>query len=188
MPGEGPARVVTGLQALVEGGERFGTIYADPPWAYANRATRGAADGHYRTLGVEELAALPVALLAAPDAHLHLWATSSFLFEAQEIVRAWGFTYKSMFVWNKTQLGLGNYWRVSHEVLQTGARGSCPFRDRSLRSWGEFRRGRHSAKPEEVRLMIERASPGPRLELFGRRAVPGWTVMGDQVERDLFSA
>jgi hypothetical protein len=59
---------------------------------------------------------------------------------------------------------------------------------RSRRSWQEFERGRHSAKPEEVRGFIERASPGPYLELFGRRPVEGWAVFGNQVERAALQA
>lgn len=101
-------------------------------------------------------------------------------------LRAWGFEFKSQFVWGKPQLGLGNYWRIAHELLLLGRRGSPEWRARDLRSWGEFPRRGHSAKPEEVRTMIERACEGPYLELFGRRAAPGWTVWGNQVSRDLF--
>ena len=88
----------------------------------------------------------------------------------------------SSFVWVKRQLGLGNYWRISHEFLLLGVRGRLPFRDGSLKSWMEADRTRHSAKPDEIRQMIEQASPGPFLELFGRRTVPGWTVFGNQVK------
>jgi N6-adenosine-specific RNA methylase IME4 len=59
------------------------------------------------------------------------------------------------------------------------------FRDKNLRSWAEYERGAHSEKPEEVRRSIERASPGPYLELFGRRPVEGWAVWGDQVAASL---
>lgn len=167
----------------------FGTILADPPWQYANGGTRGAAVSHYATMSAADLEDLPVRDLAAEDAHLHLWTTTSFLPEAMRLIAAWGFDYRSMYVWAKPgRFGMGNYWRVSHELLLFGKRGSAPFRCRSLRSWGEHRRGRHSAKPEAIRDLVERASPGPYLELFGRRAVHGWTVWGNQVERDLFTA
>jgi N6-adenosine-specific RNA methylase IME4 len=91
-------------------------------------------------------------------------------------------------VWLKPNIGLGNYWRNSHEVLLTAVRGDAKrFNDRTMSSRLVCKRGRHSEKPEHVRTMIERASPGPFLELFGRRAAPGWTVFGDQIERDLFT-
>ena len=91
-------------------------------------------------------------------------------------------------MWAKSQLGLGNYWRVSTEFLLPGLRGSLPFLDNSQRNWKELSRTGHSVKPEEIREIIEKVSPGPRLELFGRRSVPGWTVWGNQVRRKEFCA
>lgn len=176
------------LVALSAAGERFGTIYADPPWRYGNQGTRGANGGHYVDMSVDEIAALPIAMLADNAAHLHLWTTNAFLFDAKRIIEAWGFEYKSCYVWVKPQIGMGNYWRVSHEFLLFGVRGSCSFRDRSLKSWGCFERREHSEKPEEIRKLIERGSPGPYLELFGRRRVDGWTVWGNDIKRDLFYA
>lgn len=173
--------------ALLPSGH-YGTIYADPPWLYGNQGTRAATGNHYGGLTIEELCALPVAERAAPNAHLHLWTTNAFLFDARTVMEAWGFTYKSCFVWVKPQMGIGNYWRVSHEFMLFGLRGDAPFRDRSLMSWAELDRGKHSAKPEPVRAMIERASPGPYLEVFGRRAVPHWDVWGNEVSRDLLTA
>lgn len=174
------------LEWLAGTSRRFGTVYADPPWQYENQATRASTDNHYRTLSVAEIAALPVAGLVAENAHLHLWTTNAFLFDARQILESWGFTYKSVFVWCKPQMGIGNYWRVSHEFLLLGVRGRCPFRDHGLMSWAELDRGQHSAKPEQVRSMVEKAGHGPYLELFGRLVVDGWTVWGDQIERDLF--
>lgn len=175
------------LSALVAAGFRYGTVYADPPWQYGNQGTRAATGRHYGGMTVDEIAALPIADLVATDAHLHLWTTNGFLFDCKRIIEAWGFQYKSCFVWVKPSMGIGNYWRVSHEFMLFGVRGTAPFRDRSLMSWAELPRGDHSAKPEKIRKMIERASPGPRLELFGRHShAPGWTIWGDGIERNLF--
>ena len=176
------------LAALTSRGMKFGTVMADPPWIYGNQSTRGATSDHYVGMSVDEIAALPVAELAADAAHLHLWTTNAFLFESKRIMEAWGFEYRSCFVWVKPQIGMGNYWRVSHEFMLFGIRGSCPFADRSLRSWGEFSRGKHSAKPDQIRALVEKASPGPRLELFGRRPAPGWVVWGNEIERTVFDA
>jgi len=169
-------------------GLKFGTILADPPWLYGNQSTRGATSDHYGGMTVEEIAALPVAELATDRAHLHFWTTNAFLFESKRIMEAWGFEYRSCFVWVKPNIGMGNYWRVSHEFLLLGIRGSCPFADHSLRSWAEFPRSKHSAKPDQIRSLIEKASPGPRLELFGRRPAPGWVVWGNEIERTVFDA
>jgi N6-adenosine-specific RNA methylase IME4 len=137
-------------------------------------------------MSVDEISQLPVSLVAERNAHLHLWTTNSFLFEARRVIDAWGFTYKSCFVWVKDQMGLGNYWRVSHEFLLLGVRGRVRFADLSLRSWLQATRTSHSTKPDKVRELIERASPPPRLELFGRRTCPGWTVHGNDVQPRLF--
>jgi N6-adenosine-specific RNA methylase IME4 len=83
---------------------------------------------------------------------------------------------------------MGNYWRVSHELLLLGVRGKLRFAVKDARSWQTWRRTRHSRKPPAMRELIERVSLGPYLELFGREEVPHsqWTVFGDQVERRLF--
>lgn len=175
--------VVDDLAVLIASGQRFATIYADPPWSYGNKASRGAADNHYATMSLGEIGALPIGEVAAPDAHLHLWATNAFLREAIEVMEAWGFAFKSCFVWVKPQLGMGNYWRVSHEFLLFGLRGKLTFNDRSVRSWIEFPRTVHSRKPAVIRTLVEQVSPGPYLELFGRDrlATRDWTVFGDQL-------
>jgi ParB/RepB/Spo0J family partition protein len=180
-----PAAAAT-LEELIAAGQKFATIYADPPWQYGNQATRASTDNHYPTMTPEAIAALPVAQLAADDAHLHLWTTNAFLFECKEIMEAWGFEYKSCLVWIKPQMGIGNYWRVSHEFLLLGVRGRCPFLARDAMSWVEAKRTGHSTKPEVIRKIVERVSPGPRLEMFGRRLSDGWTVWGNQISRTMF--
>lgn len=174
---------VSDLEAV---GRKFGCIYADPPWVYGNQGTRAATGNHYGGMSVDEICELPVASLAADVAHLHLWTTNGFLPDAFRVMAAWGFEYKSCFVWVKPQMGIGNYWRVSHEFMLLGTRGSCPFADKSLKSWAALDRRKHSAKPDEIRRMIEKASPGPRLELFARRLSPGWVSWGNEIERTMF--
>jgi hypothetical protein len=110
---------------------------------------------------LEEIESLPVAQLAAEDAHLHLWTTHSFLFEAQRVMRAWGFEYKSIFVWTKPSPGTGYYWRSAAEFLLLGVRGQCPFLDHSIITWICVGRGQHSEKPERIRTLIEAVSPHP---------------------------
>lgn len=166
-------------------GKQFGCIYADPPWRYDNQGTRASTDNHYDTMSVDEICAMPIEELAADKAHLHLWTTNAFLFECPKILEAWGFEYRSTFVWVKPQMGIGNYWRCSHEIMITARRGGQTGISKSEMSWVECKRGRHSSKPQQVRESIERLSPGPYLELFGRRAVPNWAVFGNQVIEEL---
>jgi N6-adenosine-specific RNA methylase IME4 len=171
---------VTDLGALVQTGQRFGCIYADPPWAYSNQSTRGSTRQHYATMTVEAICALPIRNLAADQCHLHLWATNGFLFECPRIFEAWGFTFKSSFVWTKSEMGIGNYWRNSHEFLLLGVKGGLTARHKGLKSWLQTRREGHSAKPEQVRDLVAALSPGPYLELFGRGYAAGWTVFGNE--------
>lgn len=83
-------------------------------------------------------------------------------------------------------VGAGNYWRNCCEYLLLGVRGTLGFQDHSVRNLYHGKRGKHSRKPDQVRVLIEKVSPAPRLELFGRDVVPGWTVWGNQIEATLF--
>ena len=177
---------VSDLERFAETGVKCGTIYADPPWQYGNQGTRGANTDHYAGMTVQEIADLPVSKFVADDAHLHLWTTNAFLFDARSIIEAWGFEYKSCFVWVKPQMGMGNYWRVSHEFMLLGVCGNAEFGNHDSMSWAEYPRRKHSAKPEEIRTLIERVSPGPRIELFGRRLTSGWYTWGNAIERAVF--
>ncbi len=178
--------VTQDLHTLLDAGQRFGCIYADPPWLYDNQGTRSATSKKYEGLTVKELCDLPIRQLASDAAHLHLWTTNGFIFDVPKIFEAWGFEFRSSFVWVKSKIGIGNYWRNAHEFLLTGIRGDAKhFNDHNLISWIEVDRGKHSGKPEHVRPMLERASPGPYLELFGRLPANGWTVWGNEIERNL---
>jgi N6-adenosine-specific RNA methylase IME4 len=179
---------VASLHELVDRGRRFPTIYADPPWPYQNQASRAAVVNHYPTMSVSDICAEPVSQLAEQNAHLHLWTTNAFLQDAFHVIDAWGFKFKSCLIWVKNEIGLGNYWRVSHEFLLLGVRGKLTFRDRTLTSWIQASRTIHSRKPATVRLLVERASPPPYLELYGREELPNsaWTVYGNQVKRSYF--
>jgi N6-adenosine-specific RNA methylase IME4 len=178
---------VADLRRLIADGRKFGTIYADPPWRYDNQGTRAATDNHYVTMTIEDLAALPIADLAAEKSHLHLWTTDSFLEPAIALLKGWGYERRQTFIWCKPQLGIGNYWRSNHEYMLLGIRGGLTFADDTATlSYIELDRTKHSAKPLEVRRLVEKVSPGPRLELFGRECVDGWVVWGNQIDRGLF--
>ncbi len=169
------------LDAVASGEQRpFGCIYADPPWKYGNSATRGNAHQHYPLMPTDDIVALPVGQLAAPRSHLWLWTTTTFRQDAVRVLEAWGFEYKSEVIWNKGTMGTGNYTRVQHEILLLGSRRTLTTLTGSLRSVVSIKRGKHSAKPEAFRSLIEKNSPAPRLELFARKRSPGWTLFGNQ--------
>jgi N6-adenosine-specific RNA methylase IME4 len=176
----------TASQAL--GDKLYGVIYADPPWsfkAYSDLSgLDSAADQHYPCLETAEIAALPVP--AADDAVLFLWSTVPHLPEALEVLRAWGFTYKSAMFWNKPREALGSWTRNSVEILLIAARGTipAPAPGEGPPQLIEAPRGRHSEKPEVFAEHIERLFPNvPKLEMFARKARPGWDVWGNEAPR-----
>ena len=171
-------RIVGGrIDDLIEfaaAGKRMGCIVVDPPWPILGSTLP------YEAVEMGKLRDLPIPELAAERCHVHLWTLpNSCHRSAYELVEHWGFRVVSEFVWCKPQAGRGNYWRMAHEILLTAPRSEDDrFDDRSFRSWIEAPRGRHSEKPDVVREMLECASPGPRLELFARKHVPGWFTWG----------
>lgn len=173
---------IAAKQELPEG--KFRVLYADPPWKYNDELIEGygAAEHHYPTMTVDELCALPIADLAPSDAVLFLWATSPLLDDAFAIVSAWGFEYKTSFVWDKVKHNYGHYNSVRHELLLVSTRGSCtPDSDTLRDSVVECPRGEHSEKPDVFYEIIEEMyQRGPRLELFARRARKGWKRWGNQ--------
>lgn len=166
------------LPPLPEG--TFRVIVADPPWQYGNKATRGAAEDHYSTMTIEELCALPVEAGAADNAHLYLWVTNGFIREGFDVLAAWGFTYKTCLTWVKPQMGMGNYFRSSTEHVLFGVRGKLAIQNRGLTNWFNAPRGKHSAKPGSFYDLVEKASPGPYLEMFARVRRLNWDAWGNE--------
>jgi N6-adenosine-specific RNA methylase IME4 len=180
---------------------KFGVILADPPWPFATRSHKGcdrSPDKHYSTMPLTEIMGLPVASLAAKDCALFLWITRSLIFEAGAIVKAWGFTGKSIaFVWVKPRrdrqadllnpeydfpYGLGYGTRANAEVCLLATRGRPKRIDADVGDVIEAPRERHSRKPIETYERIGRLYPGPYVELFARPAFrSGWTVWGNEV-------
>jgi N6-adenosine-specific RNA methylase IME4 len=190
----------------------FSTIVADPPWKVAAGRSIGdyvkAADGSqpfgvrdskarplaYPSMSVAEIAALPVQIIAAPDAHLYLWTVNRYLEEAFEVMRCWGFAYSTTLVWAKRPMGggLGGCYGLATEYVLFGRRGKLPAASRIGRNWFDWKRPydergkpKHSAKPPEFFRMVEQVSPAPRVELFARAQRPGWAVWGNEVESNV---
>jgi len=173
----------------------FSTILIDPPWRFQNRTGKVAPEHRrlhrYRTMSFEEIAQLPVGELAAPKSHLYLWTPNALLPEAIDIMKRWGFRYKTNIIWYKVRKdggpdgrGVGFYYRNVTEMVLFGVKGNlrtlAPAR--SQVNILISRKQEHSRKPIQLYNTIERCSPGPYLELFAREKVPGWTQWGDELE------
>lgn len=179
----------------------FATIYADPPWRFQNRTGKMAPEHQrllrYPTLTIEEIAELPVNRLAAATAHLYLWVPNALIAEGLDVMRRWGFTYKTNLVWYKIRKdggpdgrGVGFYFRNVTELILFGIRGNMRTLGPGRRQVNlvATRKREHSRKPDEVYDMIESCSPGPHLELFARHARPGWVQWGNEDVEDLSGA
>jgi len=164
---------------------RWQIIYADPPWEYQSGLDiHGAALRHYNTMTIDELCELPIKDIADENAVLFLWSTSPKLPEAMRIIPAWGFEYKTSFVWDKVKHVMGNYNSVRHEFLLIGVRGSYPKQSNTLLDSVVTieRTEEHSEKPERFRKIIDEMYPsGKRIELFSRKQVEGWDMWGAEV-------
>lgn len=180
------------LLALGQG--RFATVLADPPWRFQNRTGKMAPEhrrlSRYGTMSLEDIMALPVSQVMRPRAHLYLWVPNALILEGMEVMRRWGFTYKTNIVWYKTRKdggpdgrGVGFYFRNVTEIILFGIRGGNNRTLTAGRTQTNIivsRKREHSRKPEEQYRIIERCSPGPYLEMFARHEREGWTQWGKE--------
>ncbi len=169
--------------------KKFGVIYADPEWRFDVWSEAGldrAADNHYPTSDLSDICARDVQSIAAEDCVLFLWGTVPCREHAMATVRAWGFRYKSEFVWRKDRAGTGYWNRNEHEYLIVATRGSPPAPAPGTQ-WGsvvDAAVGRHSAKPEKFAELIEAYFPSlPKIELNRRGPPrPGWDAWGNEAD------
>ena len=166
---------------------KYRVIYADPPWQYGDERSGGSYGGavdHYPTMSMQELYDLPVHSIVEEDAVLFIWATAPLLEEALNLVRSWGFRYKTQFVWDKVKHNMGHYNSVRHELLLIATKGSCtPDNVKLFDSVQTIERTeKHSEKPEEFRSIIETLyTYGNKIELFARKKIDGWEVFGNEL-------
>ena len=133
---------------------------------------------------------LPVAQMAQARGHLYLWVPNALIVEGLEVMRRWGFTYKTNLVWYKVRKdggpdgrGVGFYFRNVTELVLFGIRGPLRTKEAGRRQTNVIvsRKREHSRKPDELYEIIERCSPGPYLELFARHEHEGWCQWGDEI-------
>lgn len=162
----------------------FDVILADPPWQY-DVTKRGTPEDHYEVMSSDEIKSMKIP--AADDAILFMWATAPQSETAHEVMKAWGFKYKTRAIWIKDKIGLGHYFRGQHEELWVGVKGNIGTPDESNRPASVFyaKRTEHSKKPDVVHSMIEQMYPRRKyLEMFARSILPerkNWTFWGDEL-------
>ena len=171
--------------------KKYKAILIDPPWSYRDKANAGnrGACYKYETMPMETLKQLPIGeKLAADDACLFLWSTCPMLPEALEVMRAWGFSYRTVaFVWAKRNrkkldgwfMGCGSYTRANPELCLLGIKGHPKRASAAVHSIIEAPVREHSQKPDEVRdRIVKLCGDVPRIEIFARQRVEGWSSIG----------
>lgn len=178
------------------GARKFATVLADPPWQFKNRTGKMAPEhkrlSRYATLTLDEIKSLPVRSITTDTAHLYLWVPNALLSEGLEVMKSWGFTYKTNIIWYKVRKdggpdrrGVGFYFRNVTEMILFGVKGKNARTLQPGRSQENIiisRKREHSRKPDEQYDIIESCSWGPRIELFARGTRPGWFSWGDQAD------
>ncbi len=174
--------------------KKYQIIYADPPWSYRDKRDKhsricGGASSHYETMDTQAIKALKVP--ADDNCMLFMWATFPNLQEALDVIKAWGFIYKTLgFSWIKTNkkngkpfFGIGYYTKSNCEVCLIGVKGKPIKASNSVSSVIIAPKGEHSKKPDIVRnKIIEFCGNLSRIELFARQKTDGWDVWGSEIE------
>lgn len=174
--------------------KKYQIIYADPPWQYkvwSNKGHGRSAESHYPTMTKIEIQNLPIPKICENNSVLFLWVTYPCLEEGLELIRAWGFTYKTVaFTWVKQNkksdsffMGMGYYTRANAEYCLLATKGKILERkSRAVHSVVCTHIERHSKKPNEVRdRIVQLFGDIPRIELFARQTVDGWDCWGNEV-------
>ena len=176
--------------------KKYNIIYADPPWSYKDKRDKhprisGGATSHYKTMSIEDLKNLPVKDLADDNCYMFMWATFPNLQEALDLMKSWGFKYKTLgFSWIKTNkingkafFGIGYYMKSNCEVCLMGLKGK-PFKvSNSISSVLIEPREKHSKKPDIARdNIVKFCGDVPRIELFAREKAKGWDSWGNEIQ------
>lgn len=184
--------------------KKYKIIYADPPWSFGNRMYSSNKNDHHRAITraypvmkTEDISSLPVGNIADEDCVLFIWTTDAHLPDSIEVIKRWGFKFKSVaFYWLKKEMSgkqvcyMGQWTMKNGEICLIATKGKMTkyLKSRKVRQLTEAPRDRkrHSGKPKAVREKIEiMFGDIPRIELFAREKTPGWDVWGNEVESDI---
>lgn len=185
--------------------KKYSIIYADPAWEYRDKREHprigGGASKHYDVMSIEDIKNLPVAGIANDDCYLFMWATFPQYPAALEVIKAWGFEYKTIgFIWLKTNrrggtpfFGIGYYPKSNTEPCLLATRGKVSKERDDISSVVMADEdlvvspvSRHSKKPDIVRNNIVRfCGDVPRIELFARQRYEGWDAWGNELTDDV---
>ena len=171
---------------------KYNIIYADPPYyfkSYSQRGEKRNATQHYNCMEFNDILRLPLFNICDVDCVLFLWVTDPFLEKSFELIKRWGFTYKTVaFTWVKTTQmnkhfkGMGYWVRKNPEMCLLATKGKPKRLSKNVEQLIVSPRRKHSQKPDCVRdRIVELCGDLPRIELFARQKVKGWDCWGNEV-------
>jgi len=176
--------------------KKYQIIYADPPWQFKNYNDKTATNWvgeHYKQMTTEDVCNLPIPKISDKDCILFIWATFPRLPDCLEVIKAWGFTYKTLgFNWYKENqdsslfFGMGYWTRANSEICLLATKGHPKRQDTNVFQVVRHPRLKHSQKPSIIKTkIVELMGDLPRIELFAREKTEGWDVWGNEVESDI---
>lgn len=173
--------------------KKYNIIYADPPWHYTTwRDGSGTAEKHYKTMKKEEIINMKdtIKKISEKDCILFLWVTFPCLIEGLEVMKEWGFKYKTCgFNWVKRNkksdtwfFGLGHWTMANSELCLLGKKGKIKRKSNKVSQVIDTHIEEHSKKPAVARdKIVELVGDLPRIELFARQEVNGWDSWGNEI-------
>lgn len=172
--------------------KKYNIIYADPPWSYKDKALAGnrGACCKYDVMTIEDIENLPIKDISASDCILFMWVTMPFLKDCFDVIKSWGFKYKTCaFTWikqnkksNSLFWGMGSWTRANAELCLIATKGKPKRQSAKVHSVIMSKIREHSRKPDETRdRIVELCGDIPRIELFARQSVNGWDCWGNEV-------
>ena len=172
--------------------KKYDIIYADPAWSFKSYSSKGEgrnATQHYDCMSINDICNLPVGNISKNDCVLFIWVIDPMLPQAFEVIKAWGFKYKTVaFTWvkeNKSEgyfTGLGYWTRANPEMCLLATKGKPKRISKSVRQLVMDKRREHSRKPDRIRNdIVELCGDLPRIELFARQQVDGWDNWGNEI-------
>ena len=177
--------------------KKYNIIYADPPWRYQDKSKShgGGAESHYPTMSINEISCLPIKEIAEDNSVLLMWVTMPMLEVGFEVIKAWGFKYKTCaFTWVKTNkdgsiyMGMGRHTRGNAEVCLLATKGKgVPRKNAGVYNTQLHTRGKHSKKPDSFRDDIIKlyGIDTTRIELFARDTSSDWDIWGNELPNDI---
>ena len=185
--------------------KKYKIIYADPPWSYNDKMSGHSfsLDHEYETQDLNWIKNLPVKELADKDCVLFLWVVNPLLPEAFEVIKEWGFKYKTVaFVWNKRTVNgnwvhnMGRWTMGNMEMVLLATKGKPQRLRKDIKQLVVAERKEHSKKPDIIRKhIVDLMGDLPRIELFARgqksrdmfdfNKFDGWDTFGNEVENSV---